>query len=216
MGKFRTARVRASHWLPAAAVAVAPGIAVGQPAAVGALPVAPAESTAAASAPFCLPGFTGIKMTALASGHHSVSVTLNGKPATFLVDTGAGATIIHAPYVRGFALAPAAGAGLASNASGRIRFDPVAVDAFAVGGTRTRLARMYAMDLSYLVDAVSAASTQRIQGLIGQDVLRDQKAVIDVDQAMLYLANTDPAAGMRCGEPDTAAVPARPPRRSAL
>jgi hypothetical protein len=213
---FRPARKRASCWLPAAAAVLAPGLASAQPAAVGALPAPPAAASVTVSTPFCLPGFTSIKMTALASGHHSVSVTLNGKPGIFLVDTGAGATIIHAPYVRGFALAPAAGAGLASNASGKIRFDPVAVDAFAVGGTRTRLAKIYAMDLSYLVDAVSAASSQRIQGLIGQDVLRDQKAVIDVDQSLLYLANPDPAAGMTCGEPETAAVPVRQPRRSAL
>jgi hypothetical protein len=216
MGDVRPARARAFHWLLAAAAALAPGMAPAQPAAVGALPASPAAPAAVASAPFCLPGFTSIKMTALASGHHSVAVTLNGKPAIFLVDTGAGATIIHAPYVRGFALAPAAGAGLASNASGKVRFDPVAVDAFAVGGTRTRLAKMYAMDLSYLVDAVSAASAHRIQGLIGQDVLRDQRAVIDVDQSLLYLANPDPAAGMTCGEPETAAVPFRQPRRSAL
>ena len=216
MGNVRPARVRASCWLLAAATALAPGIAAAQPAAIGALPTSPAAPAADASTPFCLPGFTSIKMTALASGHHAVSVTLNGKPAIFLVDTGAGATIIHAPYVRGFALAPAGGAGLASNASGKIRFDPVAVNAFAVGGTRTRLATIYAMDLSYLVDAVSAASAQRIQGLIGQDVLRDQKAVIDVHQSLLYLANPDPAAGMTCGAPETVAAPVRPAHRSAL
>jgi hypothetical protein len=216
MGNIRRARARASCWLVAASAALAPGIAGAQPAAVGALPAPRAAAAPAASAPFCLPGFTSIRMTALASGHHSVAVTLNGKPAIFLVDTGAGATIIHAPYVRGFALAPAAGAGTASNVSGKIRFDPVAVDAFAVGGTRTRLAKIYAMDLSYLIEAVSAASAQRIQGLIGQDVLRDQKAVIDVDQSLLYLVNPDPAAGMTCGAPVTAAVPVRQPRRPAL
>ena len=167
----------------------------------------------AASAQACRPGFAPIPMKALASGHHSVAVMLNGKPAAFLVDTGAGATIIHAPYLGRFALSPAAAAGVATNASGKLRFEPVAVNAFAVGGTRTRLSKIYAMDISYLVEAVSASSPQPIQGLVGQDVLRDQKAVVDLDKSILYLA--DPDATCR-DAPGIVAFPSREPGRSAL
>jgi hypothetical protein len=171
---------------------------------------APAES-----APACRPGFAPIKMTALASGHHSVSVMLNGKPAAFLVDTGAGATIIHSPYLERFALSRAPGSGTATNPTGKLRFDPVAVKGFAVGGTRTRLNKIYAMDISYLVDAVSAASPQRIEGLVGQDVLRDQKAIVDLDQSILYLADPDATCPDATG-PIVAAVPPVQPRRPAL
>lgn len=154
-------------------------------------------------------------MKPLASGHHSVTVMLNGRAATFLVDTGAGATIIHSPALSRFALRPVAGAGTATNASGRLRFDPVSVTGFAVGGTRTRLDKIYAMDISYLVDAVSASSPQPIEGLVGQDVLRAQKAVVDLDKSILYLADPDATCA------DTPQVPVvsatgREPRRSAL
>ena len=176
MGKRRSAGALASTLLLAAA-------------ACGPVSASPLD-------PACRPGFSPIPMKALASGHHSVSVMLNGKAAAFLVDTGAGATIIHAPYMASFALSPASGAGTASNVSGKVRFDPVAIAAFAVGGTRTRLSRIYAMDLSYLVDAVDASSPEPIQGLIGQDVLRDQKAVIDVDKSILYLADPDASCGI--------------------
>jgi hypothetical protein len=136
---------------------------------------------------------------------------LNGKPGLFLVDTGAGATIIHAPYMHSFALAPAAGPGTGANASGKVRFEPMTVTAFAVGGARTRLHRIYAMDLSYLVNAVNAASALPIQGLIGQDVLRDQKALIDVDKSLLYLADPDSPPSAICGNvpEEVAAAPAR-------
>src|SRR5688572_4976064 len=169
----------------------------------------------AGSAPACRPGFSPIPMKALASGHHSVAVMLNGKPAAFLVDTGAGATIIHAPYLNRFALSTAAGAGTATNASGKLRFDPVAVNAFAVGGTRTRLSKIYAMDISYLVEAVSASSPQPIEGLVGQDVLRDQKAVVDLDKSILYLADPDATCREQPAGPVVAA-PRRAARRSAL
>ena len=180
----------------------------------GAMPgAAPAIAQSAPALP-CRPGFTSIKMTALASGHHVVAVTLNGKPGTFMVDTGAGATVIHTPYLQRFALTPGPAIGVAAVASGRIRLNPVKVSAFTVGGTRTRLHQMYAMDLSYIVDAVDAGSPGPVQGLIGQDVLRDQKALIDVDQAILYLADPDSRGG--CGADPHAAValPSQPVGRA--
>jgi Aspartyl protease len=157
----------------------------------------------------CRPGFTTIRMTPLASGHHSVSIMLNGKPGIFLIDTGAGATIVHAPYLAKFALAPAAAAGIAANGGGKARYEPVSISALTVGGARTRLHQIYAMDLTYLVDAVSASSAQPIEGLIGQDVLRDQKAMIDFDQSVLYLADADPAAGAVCRPSGPAIASAR-------
>ncbi|HMJ94074.1 MAG TPA: retroviral-like aspartic protease family protein [Allosphingosinicella sp.] len=169
----------------------------------------------ARSAPTCRPGFAPIPMTALPSGHHSVSVMLNGKAAVFLVDTGAGATIIHTPYLARFALSRGAGAGTATNPTGKLRFDPVAVKGFAVGGTKTRLDKIYAMDISYLVDAVSAASSQRVEGLVGQDVLRDQKAIVDLDQSILYLADPDSTCPDAHG-PIVAAIPPVEPRNPAL
>jgi hypothetical protein len=148
-------------------------------------------------------------MTALASGHHSVAIMLNGKPGIFLIDTGAGATIIHTPYLAKFALAPAAAAGIAASGGGKASYEPISIDALTVGGARTRLNRIYAMDLSYLVDAVSASSVQPIEGLIGQDVLRDQKATIDMDQSILYLASADPALRPSCQPSGPAIASAR-------
>jgi hypothetical protein len=78
----------------------------------------------------------------------------------------------------------------------------VDVARFAIGGTRTHLTRIYAMDLSYIVNAIEASTHQPIQGLIGQDVMRDQKAVIDVEQSVLYLKSVEaPDAGIApCGK----------------
>jgi hypothetical protein len=159
---------------------------------------APVLASRAAPVLPCRPGFTTIRMTALASGHHSVAVVLNGKPGIFLVDTGAGATIVHSPLLAKFALARGASAGTAASGGGKSSYEPVPIAAMSVGGARTRLHRIYAMDLSYLVDAVDASSGQPIDGLIGQDVLRDQKAMIDFDQSLLYLADADQTQTADC------------------
>lgn len=196
-----------SGWGPAGAIASCFLLTA---AAAGASPAATQSRSAARESSLpCRPGFTTIRMTALDSGHHSVSIMLNGRPGIFLIDTGAGATIIHAPYLAKFALAPGTAAGIAASGGGKARYEPVAITALAVGGARTRLNRIYAMDLSYLVDAVSASSDAPIEGLIGQDVLRDQKAMIDFDQSVLYLASADPALGPSCRPSGPAIASAR-------
>src|SRR3546814_4851294 len=47
------------------------------------------------------------------------------------------------------------------------------------------------MDLSHIVRAIAATNQQPIQGLIGQDVMRDQQAIIDVEHSVLYLKTVD-------------------------
>src|SRR3546814_16823088 len=90
-------------------------------------------------------------MTALPGGHHMVRVTVNGRVGSFLVDTGAGVTIVHAPYLKSFGLGLAAGGRAAGTLTGVVQFTPVDVARFAIGDTSTQLSRIYAMDLSHIV-----------------------------------------------------------------
>lgn len=143
------------------------------------------------SAPLCRLGFASIPMTALPSGHHMVRVNLNGRIGSFLVDTGAGITIVHAPYLKAFGLSATGGGRAAGALTGVVTLTPVDVARFAIGGTDTQLTRIHAMDLSHIVKAIKATTRQPIQGLIGQDVMRDQKAIIDVEHSVLYLKTVD-------------------------
>lgn len=154
------------------------------------------------SAPLCRLGFAPIPMTALPSGHHMVEVNVNGRIGSFLLDTGAGITIVHAPYLKAFGLLATAGGRAAGTLTGEVRLTPVDVARFAIGGTDTQLSQIYAMDLSHIVKAIRATTQQPIQGLIGQDVMRDQKAIIDVEHSVLYLKTVDGAdpGSVPCGD----------------
>src|SRR3546814_11230374 len=103
-------------------------------------------------------------------------VTVNGRVGSFLVDTGAGVTIVHAPYLKSFGLGLAAGGRAAGTLTGVVQFTPVDVARFAIGDTSTQLSRIYAMALSHIVRAIPAPKQQPNQGLIGQDVMRKQQA----------------------------------------
>ena len=161
--------------------------------AAGCTGVAP-ESGASAARPasvadaLCGMGFSAIPLRALASGHHVADVTLNGTPATFVVDTGAGGTVLHAPYAATFlGKATATPRGQAIGAGGTTAVSGYPVAELTIGGTATDLRQIFAIDLTSVVKALEPIAGRPIHGVIGQDVMRAQHAIVDVRQSVLYL-----------------------------
>ena len=144
----------------------------------------------------CGMGFSSIPMRALPSGHHIADVTLNGQPGTFVVDTGAGRTVIHAPYAQSFGLSPGPElkGGRAVGTGGEQAIQQFATSDFRVGGTRTALNTIYGTNLGNVVQYLDAFAGKPVQGIVGQDVMRSQNAIVDIQQSRLYLR---PVAGER-------------------
>ena len=154
----------------------------------------PAQSAAEA---ICALGHSSIPLQTLPTGHHLVDVTVNGKVAKFIVDTGAGRTIIHGAYIDTFGLRALSGQqGLAVGAGGATAVNQVSVSDLAIAGTRTSLKRLFAVDLSHAVKALDPIVGSPVHGIIGQDVMQAQHAIIDVQQERLYLKPLE-------GEPQT-------------
>jgi predicted aspartyl protease len=155
-------------------------------------PGARAGAAPTVGAALCSMGFSAIPMRALASGHHLVDVTLDGKPATFVVDTGAGATVLHAPYAASFlGQAAATQRGQAIGAGGSIALSAYPITGLSIGGTATGLRQIYALDLGSVVKALDPIAGRPVNGVIGQDVMRAQHAIVDVRQSVLYLMPVD-------------------------
>lgn len=147
-----------------------------------------AVGPAAVGTALCGMGFSAVPMRALPSGHHIVDVTLNGKPATFVVDTGAGATVLHAPYAASFlGQATATQRGQAIGAGGSVALSAYSISGLSIGGTATNLKQIFALDLGSVVKALDPIAGKPVNGVIGQDVMRAQHAIVDVQQSMLYL-----------------------------
>ncbi len=155
---------------------------------------APVESqrgatiTATVAQALCALGYSSIPLRTLPSGHHVVDVSLNGRPATFVVDTGAGRTVIHQPYAQSFGLQAGGGpVGTAIGAGGSTSVSRVGVNNLTIATTRTALTGVFALDLSHVVKALDPIVGSPVHGIIGQDVMQAQHAIIDVQQARLYL-----------------------------
>ena len=171
--------------------AAAAAACLGLAASCSSLPSAPGAAAADANGvrdALCRMGFSAIPMRALASGHHVVGVKVNGKPATFVVDTGAGGTVIHAPHASAFlGAATATQKGEAIGAGGRTALSAYPLTELSIGGTDTNLRQIFALDLTSVVKALEPLAGGAVHGVVGQDVMRAQHAVLDVRQSVLYL-----------------------------
>jgi hypothetical protein len=139
----------------------------------------------------CLLGFAAVPLRELSTGHHLVDLTLNGQKATFILDTGANASVVHAAAGKRLGLpdkgTPAGAFGL----GGGMKAQQVTLERLEIGGVPIRRGRIMTADLSQLVQVLGTVSRGEIAGIIGQDVMKEHRAVIDVAGPILYLVAKD-------------------------
>lgn len=133
-------------------------------------------------------GYVGIQMTKLESGHLHLFAYLNGQLGNFLLDTGAGGTVVDGKRSLAFQLKAenteetATGAGASNlqmhNSLGNeLRLGDLTLHNFA----------LVLMDLEHVNRAFSDRGIAEVDGVIGADVLTKRGAIIDYAQLMLYL-----------------------------
>lgn len=129
-----------------------------------------------------------VPLTQESSRHLTVRARLCGRTVRFILDTGAGATLIDSAAAARFGLKMRAhrqkGAGVGSasmavNSVGRHDLHLAGVDL-----SRTKLRTI---DLSHVNAGLKKAEVRAIVGVIGADVLQRYKAVIDYGTSRLML-----------------------------
>lgn len=154
----------------------------------------------------CLLGFAAVPVRNVSPGHQLVEASINGVTGDFVLDTGANVTVVDAARAESFGLSADRG-GLLGTGSARFigsagTARQVRVDSFAVGPIALRQSRVLVADLGQLLGALGQASGREVAGVIGQDVLEEHRAIIDVPRPMLYLMAEDrdpaPVPAGRC------------------
>jgi hypothetical protein len=152
----------------------------------------------------CLLGFTAIPLReARGTGHHLVTTAVNGKEGVFILDTGANLSVIDSDHVAHFGLGAARGRpGGATGLGGSNAARQVTIESLAFGRIKLRQRRMVITDLGSIGDALAPLAGGAVHGIIGQDVLKEHRAVIDVERPLLYLIeadeNPEPVPAERC------------------
>ncbi|PRX57645.1 retropepsin-like aspartic protease [Flagellimonas meridianipacifica] len=133
-------------------------------------------------------GYESVPLTLTETNHFEIPARINGVQGRFILDTGASNTCVDMDKVEFFKMVSktsnikAAGAGatemetLISNKN-RIQ----------IGNWSKKKQKVVVFDLVHVNQALTSHNTLPVDGIIGADILRKGKAVIDYDKQCLYL-----------------------------
>jgi len=133
--------------------------------------------------------FVAIPFIREKSRHITVLARLRGRPARFIVDTGAGGTILDSKAVSKYKLklssASRRGGGVGSAA---MRMNYVASHDLALPGLDLSDTKLLTLDLSHVNVGLKKAKVEPVVGVLGADVLWRCHAVIDYERGLVLLS----------------------------
>jgi predicted aspartyl protease len=152
-------------------------------------PAQGATSTQTARAPQAAPQFEALPLIRSKQNHLLVRASINGKEAWLGVDSGAPVSAIALSRRQHFGLT---GIPTSSNLPARLQinggFNSVAiVHHFRLGGLELLDEPVVAVDLGSSSKAARLVEEQRIDGILGADILFPTKAVLDCQRQLLIL-----------------------------
>ncbi|MDO6517425.1 retropepsin-like aspartic protease family protein [Zobellia uliginosa] len=132
--------------------------------------------------------YTPITLKLTNTDHFEISAKINGISGRFILDTGASNTCIGIDKISRFGLASeasevkAAGAG-ATNMETLIS----SKNRIEIGQWKKKNLKIVLFDLVHVNEALSAQNALPVDGIIGADVLKQGKAIIDYEKYCVYL-----------------------------
>lgn len=132
--------------------------------------------------------YTKIKLHLSKTNHFEIKVTLNGVKGLFILDTGASNSCVGFEAVETFGLKAkdseikAAGAG-ATDMSTQISKK----NKLKIGKWKNDKIALILFNLSHVNTALISHNSKPVDGIIGADILKKGKAIIDYEKKELYL-----------------------------
>lgn len=133
-------------------------------------------------------GYTRIKLKLLKTNHFEMKATINGVKGRFILDTGASNTLVSESSIDLFNLHVEAsevkvtGAG-ASNMDSQISKR----NSLTIGKWKAERAAIVLFNLTHVNKGLTSLDVEPVDGIIGTDILRKAKAIIDYEKKYLYL-----------------------------
>ena len=133
-------------------------------------------------------GYTRIKLKLLKTNHFEMKATINGVKGRFILDTGASDTLVSETSFEQFKLkvedsdVKVTGAG-ASNMDSQVSKK----NSLAIGKWKAERAVIVLFNLTHVNKGLSSLDVEPIDGIIGTDILKKAKAIIDYEKKYLYL-----------------------------
>lgn len=133
-------------------------------------------------------GYTKVKLHLTKTNHFEMKVALNGIRGSFLLDTGASTSCVGFNGIHYFKLSAedselkASGAGPSNMETKISKHNTLKIGKWCASNIALVL-----FDLTHVNTALSSYNAKAVDGIIGADVLRRSKGVIDYEKKYLYL-----------------------------
>ncbi|WP_046743982.1 retropepsin-like aspartic protease [Kordia zhangzhouensis] len=133
-------------------------------------------------------GYQRIKLNRINTNHYEMKAKINGVEGSFILDTGASTSCVGFEAIETFNLVAkaseikAAGAGAINMETQVSKGNKIRIGKW----TKQRVA-LVLFNLDHVNTALTQHKAEPVHGIIGADILRKGKAVIDYDKSCLYL-----------------------------
>lgn len=133
-------------------------------------------------------GYTKIKLRFTKTNHFEINATINGVKGLFILDTGASSSCVGFEAAETFKLkakdsdVKAAGAG-ATDMLTKISTK----NTLKIGKWKKNKVALILFNLTHVNMALTQHNAKPVDGIIGADILKKSKAIIDYDKKYLYL-----------------------------
>ena len=131
--------------------------------------------------------YSSIKLIFLVTKHYLIEAKVNGIDGTFILDTGASNSCICTSLEDKFKVISKESKEKASSANSEMTNTKISKSNIIQIGKWEDKIKLITFDMSHINTALSEKKINPIDGIIGADVLKKSKAVIDYESNKLYL-----------------------------
>ena len=132
-------------------------------------------------------GYVSIKLEFLKTKHYSLEVKINGINGKFILDTGASSSCICTSLEDKFKVISQKSKEKASSATSQMTHTKISKsNAIQIGKWENKI-DLISFDMNHINSALSQKKVPPIDGIIGADILKKSKAILDYNLNNLYL-----------------------------
>ena len=132
-------------------------------------------------------GYISVKLIFLKTKHYLIEARINGINGRFILDTGASSSCICTSLEDKFKVISKENKEKASSATSQMKHTKISrSNAIQIGKWNSKTS-LITFDMSHINTALSEKKINPIDGIIGADILKKSKAVLDYKTNKLYL-----------------------------
>jgi predicted aspartyl protease len=132
--------------------------------------------------------YTAVKLKHTNTNHFVIKAKINGTKGRFIIDTGASSTCIGSEFITKFKLHTTASDTKATGAGSIDIFTELSKNnSIQIGKWKKKNIAFVILDLNHINTALKNHHSKTVDGIIGADILKKGKAIIDYSTDTLHL-----------------------------